>query len=128
MKKIIWGIAIASLFCIGCGSDDNKDVKANQQPSAQNNQNENLSAPSESDDAGTNPSTPSNPGALDNPDVDNPPSENETKTCDPACPDGQACIDGACKAISKDCPNACDANHVCIDGARTYPGHTGSCR
>ena len=117
MKNIIWGIVIASLFCIGCDSDDNKDVKADQQPSAQSNQNEDGGAPSESDDAGAKPTTPSNPGASDNPDVDNPPSENETKKCDPACPDGQACIDGACKATSNDCPNACDANHVCIDGA-----------
>ena len=59
MNKIILGIAIASLFCIGCDSDDNKDVKADQQPSAQSNRNADEGAPSESDAAGAKPTTPS---------------------------------------------------------------------
>lgn len=140
IKPLFWGASILALLFIGCDSDDDsKDVKAvQQQSSAQGDQNGNESAPNEGDDAGTKPSTPSTPGASEN-DGNNPPpsgndqkppSGNETKTCDPACPNGQACIEGKCEMPTDDCQNTCDDNHVCLNGiciAKSEPEPAKSC-
>ncbi len=132
MKRLIYGIAISTLFTVGCGSDNESAVKAEQTSMAQTGQSANGSETAAPDDSSASSAGQANESSESN---GNNGSEQLTPTAKPqacpnGCPNGQACIDGTCKTPTNDCQNTCDDSHVCIDGvciAKSEPEHAKTC-